>query len=140
MSYLAACDLQASVWRVLREDAALGALVGDAIFDAMPVTAPSGPYVALGAEDMADAGDATARGARHDFVVSVVEGGEAGGFGAVKAAAEAAVAALDGAMPALDGPGARLVGIWFQRARARRAEQGGARRVDLTFRARVDFG
>lgn len=139
MSYLAACDVQAQIWQVLREDAALGALVGDAIFDAMPVQAPSGPYVALGAEDVVDAGDVTARGARHDFVVSVVEGGEAGGFGAVKAAAQAAVAALDGAAPDL-GPGARLVGIWFQRARARRAEQGGARRVDLTFRARVDFG
>ena len=139
MSYLAGCDVQASVWRVLCGDAALGALVGDAIFDAMPVQPPSGPYVALGVEDVSDAGDMSARGARHDFVVSVVEGGEAGGFGDVKAAAEATVAALDGTAPVLDGPG-HLVGIWFQRARARRAEQGGARRVDLTFRARVDFG
>ena len=138
MSYGAACDLQGAVWQVLRDDAVLGALVGDAIFDAMPVDPPSGPYLALGAEDVTDAGDMTARGARHDFVVSVVEGGEAGGFAAVKAAASAAVAALDGTAPAL--AGARLVGIWFQRARARRVEQGGARRVDLTFRARVDFG
>lgn len=138
MSYGAACDLQGAVWQALRDDAALGALVGDAIFDAMPVDPPSGPYLALGAEDVSDAGDMTARGARHDFVVSVVEGGEAGGFAMVKAAAAAAVAALDGAAPAL--PGARMVGVWFQRARARRAEQGGARRVDLTFRARVDFG
>lgn len=138
MSYAGACDLQAVIWQALRDDVALGALVGDAIFDAMPVDPPSGPYVALGVEDVTDAGDVTARGARHDFVVSVVEGGEAGGFASVKAAASAAVAALDGAAPAL--PGARLVGVWFQRARARRAEQGGARRVDLTFRARVDFG
>lgn len=140
MSYLAACDMQAMIWQALREDAALAALVGDAIYDAMPVAPPSGPYVALGPEDVTDAGDISAPGARHDFIVSVIEGGEAGGFGAVKAAAEAAVAALDGAMPVPALPGARLVGIWFRRAVARRAEQGGARRVDLTFRARVDFG
>lgn len=138
MSYAAACDLQAAIWQILRSNADLGAVVGDAVFDAMPVTPPTGPYVALGREDVSDAGDITARGARHDFVVSVLEGGDAGGFAAVKEAAGLVVEALEDNLPDL--PGARLVGIWFQRARARRAERGGARRVDLTFRARIDFG
>lgn len=74
MSYGATCDLQGAVWQALRNDATLSALVGDAIFDAMPVDPPSGPYLALGVEDVTDAGDVTARGARHDFVVSVIEG------------------------------------------------------------------
>lgn len=138
MSYAAAGDLQAAVWQILSGDPDLGALVGDAVFDAMPVTPPSGPYVALGPEDVTDAGDITARGARHDFVVSVLEGGDAGGFAAVKAAAGRVVELLEDVLPDL--PEARLVGIWFQRARARRAERGGARRIDLTFRARIDFG
>jgi hypothetical protein len=32
-----------------------------------------------------------------------------------------------------------LVGLQFQRAVARRLEQGDSRRIDMTFRARVDF-
>lgn len=138
MTYQAAGALQAVVWQALRADGELAGLVGDAVFDAMPVAPPSGPYVALGPEDVTDAGDMTARGARHDFVVSVLEGGEAGGFAAVKSAAGAVVRVLDGAAPVLEG--AHLAGIWLLRARARRVERGAARRVDLTFRARIDFG
>ena len=33
-----------------------------------------------------------------------------------------------------------LAGLWFLRARARRAENGAGRRVDMTFRARIDLG
>ena len=32
-----------------------------------------------------------------------------------------------------------LAGMWFLRAKARRVENGAARRVDLTFRARIDL-
>jgi hypothetical protein len=32
----------------------------------------------------------------------------------------------------------RVVGLWFLRAAARRADKGALRRVDLTFRARVE--
>lgn len=138
MSYAGTTDLQAAIWQILRDDAELAALVGDAVFDAMPVTPPAGPHVALGAEEVTDAGDYTGRGARHDFVVSVVEGGDAGGFAAVKAVAARVSEALDGAQPALSS--GHLVGLWFQKARARRVGRGGARRVDLTFRARIDFG
>ncbi|SFX85079.1 Protein of unknown function [Paracoccus pantotrophus] len=139
MSYLATAALQTAVYRRLREDGALAALVGDAIYDAMPVAAPAGLYVSLGPEEVRDAGDMTAGGAVHDFVVSVLSGAEAaGGFGAVKAAAVAVSEALEAADMALDR--GHLAGLWFLRARARRAENGAGRRVDLTFRARIDLG
>ena len=139
MSYGAACDLQGAVWQALRDDAALGALVGDAIFDAMPVGSPAGVYVTLGPEDVREAGDATAPGARHDFVVSVLSGQDGGaGFAALKAAAARVSDLLDQAQLALDR--GQLAGMWFLRAVARRVDNGAARQVDLTFRARVDLG
>mgnify|MGYP000738773181 CR=1 FL=1 len=139
MSYAATVALQAAVYGALRDDAALADLVGDAIYDAMPVAAPPGTYVSLGPEDVRDAGDMTAPGALHDFVVSVLSGtDEANGFGAVKEVAVAVSDALEAAEIALDR--GHLAGLWFLRARARRAENGAGRRVDMTFRARIDLG
>ncbi len=139
MSYRAAEALQGAVYQRLRDDAALEALVGDAIYDAMPVAAPGGTYVALGPEEARDASDGSARGAVHDFIVSILSGSEdAGGFRGVKAAASAVAVALEEA-PLTLARGA-LAGLWFLRAKARRAEGGTGRRVDLTFRARVDLG
>lgn len=139
MSYAAGVALQGAVYQHLRADAALAALVGDAIFDAMPVEAPDGVYVSLGPEEAKDAGDMTARGSQHDFVVSVLSGSdESAGFAAVKAAAVAVSDALEnGALGLSHG---HLAGMWFLRAKARRVENGAARRVDLTFRARIDLG
>lgn len=143
MSYAAGAALQAAVYAVLRDDAALGALVGDAIYDAMPVEAPADVFVALGPEEVRDAGDCTGRGSRHDFVVSVLSGSATdSGFAGVKAAAGAVCSALEaGAGSGALDPGGDtvLVGLWFQRARARRVRNGAARRVDLTFRARLDL-
>lgn len=139
MSYAATAALQSAVYQVLRDSAALTALVGDAIYDAMPVAAPTGTYVALGPEEVKDAGDMTAAGANHDFVVSVLSGSdEANGFSAVKEVAVAVSDALENAEIALDR--GHLAGLWFLRARARRAEKGAGRRVDMTFRARIDLG
>ena len=139
MSYAAGQALQAAIYQHLRADTALAAMVGDAIFDAMPVQPPSGVHVALGTENMRDAGDASAAGAVHEFEISVLEGGETGGgFAAVKDAAAAVSEALEGA--ALMPERGHLVGIWLLRARSRRIENSGARRVDLTFRARIDLG
>lgn len=139
MSYAAGLALQGAVYQQLRADAALSGLVGDAIFDAMPVDAPSGVYVSLGPEEVRDAGDMTAAGAQHDFVVSVLSGtDESAGFAAVKAAAVAVADALERRdLTLLRG---RLCGMSFLRAKARRVENGAARRIDLTFRARVDLG
>ena len=140
MSYEAGAALQIAVYQALRTDPALAGLIGDAVFDAMPVTAPSGTYVALGAEDVADAGDMTGRGTRHDFVVSVLSGADegGGGFAAVKAAAGAVARALEDGAVALEH--GRLAGLWFVSARARRVESGAGRRVDMTVRARIDLG
>lgn len=139
MSYAAALALQGAVYQHLRADTGLAALVGDAIFDAMPVDAPSGVHVSIGPEEVREAGDASAAGAMHDFVVSVLSGAEeSAGFAAVKEAAVAVTEALEGG----DLPLARghLCALRFLRARARRVENGAARRVDLTFRARIDLG
>lgn len=139
MSYQATVALQAAVYQALRDDDALGELVGDAIFDAMPITAPTGTYVALGPEEARDAGDMTGAGSSHDFVVSILSGAEdAGGFGTVKAAGAAVSEALERLELRLTR--GHLVGLWFLRAKARRAENGAGRRVDLTFRARIDLG
>lgn len=138
MSYGAGVALQAAVYQQLRTNEALADLVGDAIFDAMPVTAPSGIYVSLGPEEVRDASDSTARGSRHDFVISVMAGSDSGaGFGAVKAAAVAVADALEtGGLVLSRG---QLAGLWFLRATARRVKSGAARQVDLTFRARIDL-
>lgn len=138
MTMRAALALQAAVYAALSRNEALAMLVGDAIFDAVPVTPPAGTHVALGAEDVRDAGDATGAGSVHDFVVSVVSGPGGGGFAGVKEAAAAVCDALEAADLAL-GQG-RLVGLWFLRSRARRIENGARRRVDMTFRARIDLG
>ena len=139
MSYAAGAALQAAVYQHLRADPVLTGLVGDAIFDAMPVEAPGGTYVSLGPDEARDAGDMTARGSRHDFVVSILSGSDEGdGFGAVKAVAGAVSEALETADMALER--GHLAGLWFLRARAQRVENGAGRRVDLTFRARIDLG
>ncbi|MDB6178030.1 DUF3168 domain-containing protein [Paracoccus sp. Z330] len=139
MSYAASISLQSAVYLRLRQDEALSALIGDAIYDAMPVEAPSGVYVSLGPEDVRDAGDVTGGGSQHDFIVSVLSGSdETAGFATVKAAAVAVSEALERGELALEQ--GHLAGLWFRRAKARRVESGAARRVDLTFRARIDLG
>lgn len=139
MSYGAAIALQGAVYQRLREDPAVGQLIGDAIFDAMPVEPPSGVFISLGPEEARDAGDATAKGAQHDFIVSVLSGSDsAAGFASVKQAAVAVTDALERGDLALSR--GVIAGMWFLRAKARRVENGAARRVDLTFRARIDLG
>lgn len=139
MSIQAFAALQAAIYHTLRGDAEVSALVGDAIYDAMPVVPPAGTYVALGPEDITDAGDMTGDGARHDFIVSVLSGSEdTGGFAPVKTAAAAVVNALEHDLPDLTH--GHLAALWFVGARARRSDGGAGRRLDMTFRARIDLG
>lgn len=138
MSYGASVALQTAVYQALRDSSGLAELIGDAIYDAMPVAAPAGTYVSIGTEEVRDAGDITGAGSSHDFVISVLSGtDDASGFGAIKQVAVEVTDALEAAP--LDLSRGRLVGLWFQRARARRVENGAGRRVDLTFRARIDL-
>lgn len=134
MSYGMAAALQAAVWQRLVTDAGLAAIVGDAVHDAMPAGPVPDTYVILGPEEVRDASDRDGAGAEHRFVVSVVS--TAAGFQRAKQAAAAVSDRLEGAELVL--ARGRLVGLWFHRAVARRLDNGAARRIDLTFRARTE--
>jgi hypothetical protein len=134
MSYAVAAALQEAVFQRLSADSGLAALVGDAIFDALPAGLVPQTYVTLGPEEVRDRSDATAGGAWHRFTVSVVT--ENVGFLTAKEVAGAVSDALVGADLAL--ARGRLSNLDFLRARARRESGGQLRRIDLTFRARVD--
>ncbi len=134
MSYGVAPALQSAVYQALIADATLGGLVGSAIYDAVPPGLVPSLYVTLGAEEVRDRSDGSGGGAEHSLTVSVIT--DAAGFHAAKQAA----AAISDALTHADLPLARgrLVSLAFHRARARREGTGGIRRIDLTFRARVD--
>lgn len=135
MSYAGSGALQEAVYQRLTGDAALAGLVGGAIYDVVPAGSLPATYVSLGPEEVRDASDKTGRGAEHRFTVSVVTG--AAGFQAAKAAAGAISDALVDANLTL--ARGRLVSLGFLRARARRAQKNDVRRIDLTFRARVEL-
>ena len=133
MSYAVSGALQAAIYGALQGDATLTGLVGSAIYDAPPSGALPGLYVTLGAERVRDASDGSGVGAWHDLTIAVVTG--AAGFSAAKAVAGAVSDLLHQAdLPLARG---RLVSLRFRRAEARR-ESSGLRRIDLTFRARVE--
>ena len=134
MSYGASAALQAAIFQHLSNDAALGAVVGTAIYDALPSGTVPPIYVTLGPEDVRDRSDASASGAWHRITVSVIS--EAAGFSTAKLAAGAVSGALNGADLSMST--GTLVALNFDRARARRESGGQLRRIDLTFRARVD--
>lgn len=136
MSYAMAAGLQAAVYQRLAQDAALSALVGGAIHDAVPPGRVPPLYVTLGPEEVRARGDGSAGGAWHRFTVTVVS--ESAGFQQVKAVAGAVSDALVNAELSLTR--GRVTSLNFLRARARRETGGQARRIDLTFQARVDDG
>jgi hypothetical protein len=134
MSYAIGAALQAAVYQRLRASTDLDTLIGDAIYDAAPPGAVSGTYISIGPEDALDASDATGYGAQHDFTVSVVT--DEAGFQTAKAVAAAVSDALVGAELIL--ARGRLIGLWFVKAKARRVDSAATRRIDVTFRARVE--
>ncbi|MDE3121576.1 MAG: DUF3168 domain-containing protein [Paracoccaceae bacterium] len=135
MSYAVAAALQAAVFARLQADGGLNALVGAAIYDAVPPGSGTGTFLMIGPEDVRDQSDKTGDGAEHRFIVSVVT--DAAGFQTAKAAAVAVSDALVGADLALSR--GRLVSLAFLRAVARRTGKDTGRRIDLTFRARVEM-
>ncbi|MEQ3625342.1 MAG: DUF3168 domain-containing protein [Celeribacter sp.] len=136
MSYAVSGALQVAVYQALIADAALDALIGGAVHDALPDPGAALPpvYVLIGAEDVRARDDATARGALIRFTLSVIGGSE--GFAQVKAAAAAVCDALEPGLPPL--ARGRLVSLRFERARAVRTGTQGGRRIDLRFAARVE--
>ena len=135
MTYAVSAALQAAIYQALAADAGLSALVGDAIYDAVPAGGLPATYVSLGPEEVTDRSDQSGSGAVHRFTVSVVTG--QAGFAAAKTVAAAVCDALDMAdMPLTRG---RVVGLWFEKATAARdGSNAKLRRVDLKFRARVE--
>ncbi|MEC7259422.1 MAG: DUF3168 domain-containing protein [Pseudomonadota bacterium] len=135
MSYAIGGALQAAVYQHLSSDPALTALVGDAIYDALPTGTMPDLYVMIGEEDMRDRSDVSGHGALHFLRVSVVT--EVAGFASAKAAAAVIADRLSDAELTLER--GRLVGLWFERASARRIGTAARmRRIDLRFRARVE--
>ena len=136
MTYAVSAALQAGVYGALAGDATLSALVGGAIFDAEPAGSLPELYVTLGPEAVRASSDGSGGGAVHEFVISVVT--DAAGFTTAKRAGVLVCDVLIDADLALER--GRLVSCRFLKAKATRAENGSARRIDLTFRARVDDG
>ena len=132
MSYAVAAALQAAVYSQLSGDTALGAIVGTAVYDAVPAGTLPAIYVTL--ETARDRSDMTGRGAAHDLRISVIS--DAQGFQQAKEAAAAVSDALDAVPPALSR--GRLVGLWFRQAKATLDRSDGTRRIDMIFRARVE--
>ena len=131
MSYGMAAALQAALYLRL---SGLPALAEWPVLDAPPKGRSEASFVLIGPEEVIDRSDRTGTGAEHRFTVSVIS--DAAGFQAAKAAAVAISDALGEGVLALER--GRMVGLWFQRAVARRLDEGRQRRIDLTFRARVE--
>ncbi len=125
--------LQTAVYGALTADAALAALVGDAIYDAVPTGNLPAIYVRLGSETVTDASDCSGGGAVHKFTVSVITSRP--GFAQAKAAAGALSDVLHNA--ALNLARGRLVYLRFEKATAARVESAATRQVDVRFIARV---
>ncbi|MCF8511527.1 MAG: DUF3168 domain-containing protein [Rhodobacteraceae bacterium] len=132
MSYAAAAALQSGV---LAAPTAARALAGISIVDAMPPGTAPGTFVLIGPEVAVDQSDGSGPGAEHRMVVSIIS--DASGFMTAKTVAAAVSdALLAGGLVLATG---HLVSINFQRAVARRLDVGTVRRIDLTFRARVEI-
>ncbi|MDT8856316.1 DUF3168 domain-containing protein [Paracoccaceae bacterium Fryx2] len=128
MSYGVAAALQAAVYQRLT------GVLAVPVHDAVPGGAGAGTFVLIGPEEARDLSDKTGPGAEHRFVISVISDAE--GFLAAKGIAVAVSDALvDAGLVLARG---RLVGLTFVRATARRLDAGSARRIDMTFRARVE--
>lgn len=134
MSYTLAPAFQTALFQHLSADPALAALIGGAIYDAIPPASPPATYVLIGAEEAFDRSDKTGHGVEHRLTVSVVT--NATGFLAAKDVAAHLCDLLDA--PALSLSRGRLVAMWFDRAEARKIEGDQTRRIDLRFRARLE--
>ena len=133
MSYASGAALQAAVYTCLTGHAGLADIV---VADALPPGTPPETWVRIGAEEVRDASDQTAAGAEHRLEISVLS--QAEGFADAKSVAAEITEALAPGALALTGVVVR--GPWFLGAKAVRSRRSGERRIDLTFRVRLDFG
>lgn len=132
MSYAASAALQGAVFQRL---SGWSSLAGVSVVDAVPPGTGRGTFILLGSETVVDQSDKSGLGAEHQFVVSVIS--DATGFIPAKTAAGHVSEALVGASLTL--VTGSLVSLSFLRAAAKRLNTGDSRRIDLTFRARIEL-
>ena len=132
MSYSSAAALQTAMFQRL---SGFSALAGVSIVDALPPGTGTGTFVLLGPEVVTDRADRSGPGADHVVTISVIS--DASGFMAAKSVAAAVSDALVGAAFSLSV--GRLVDLAFVRATARRLAEGDVRRIDLSFKARIEI-
>ena len=132
MSYAAAAALQSAVYARLT---GYSALAGVTVVDAVAPGSGGGKFILLGPETASDKGDKGHAGAEHQFQVSVIS--DETGFLSAKVIAARVSDALIGA--SLTMSVGSVVEVSFIRAIARRLKEGEHRRIDMVFRARVDF-
>lgn len=132
MSYAASAALQQALFAKLTADPAL---VGVPVYDVQPSGMAAPTFVLIGPEDVSDMSDGTAAGAEHRLVVSVMS--TAAGFLAAK---QIGVILTDSLV---QGPWVlavgRVVSVQFLKAVAKRMKGSETRRIDLTFRVRIDL-
>ncbi len=134
MSYAVSCALQQAVFAALTSDAVLSTLVEGAVYDAVPSGSVPDLYVSLGPETVRELGDVTSSGTEHRFVVTVAT--EAPSFARAKEVAGQVSDVLHNA--ALTLTRGHLVSLQFMTARAAKIDNATGRKIDLTFRARVE--
>ena len=132
MSYQASAALQSAIYARLSGFAGLS---GVSIVDAMPPGTALGTFVLIGPEQVLDQSDKSGGGAEHRFEIAVIS--DASGFLTAKQVAGTVSEALVDVVLTL--AMGRLVSIQFLRATARRLEAGDTRRIDMTFRARIEL-
>ncbi len=134
MSYAMSGALQAAIYARLTQSAAVAALVGGDVYDALPTGTLPETYVSIGREQVSDASDQSGNGALHRLDISVIT--TQPGFAGAKQVAGAISDALHDADLTL--ARGNLVFLRFERAQARRVASSSAREILLRFRARVD--
>ncbi|WP_439103789.1 DUF3168 domain-containing protein [Celeribacter marinus] len=134
MSYGVGAALQSAIFQAIANDATVVGFVGANVFDAPPSGTVPPLYVTLGPETVVDASDQTGQGARHAVVVSVLSD-MAGFLRAKQVAAAVSDVLVDADLSLTRG---HLVGLSFVSAKARRVPNSDVRRIDMTFRARVE--
>lgn len=134
MTYALAWPLQQAVYQLLTSTAAVTAILGQEIHDAMPQAGPDpaepGVWAVIGDETARDWSTADGAGAAHEISIFVYA--PATGFAAAKQAAGAISDALLGGMLVLSR--GRVISTQFVSARTRREEKGALRRIELRFR------
>lgn len=134
MSYAMAGALQAAIYERLITDEIVEALVGDAVYDALPSGTLPPTYISLGRDAARDASDKTGGGALHTFEISIITNQP--GFTVAKAVAAAVSDALREADLVLSR--GRVVYLRFVNARARRVDGNAGREIRLRYRARLE--